>query len=54
VILSTVIIIGGGGHNSITRLSVAGCTGQLTEAQLERFQELVTALEALAHEVSPQ
>lgn len=53
--MSTVIIIGsGGGHNSITRIVVAGVQGKMTAAQEDLFNQILAELEALASEVESQ
>jgi len=52
--MSTVIIIGGGGHNNITRVMIAGVTGQLTEEQQSRFDALMQELQSFADEVDPR
>lgn len=52
--MSVIIIGGGGAHNSITRLTVAGVCNRMTPEQIARFEALVDQLQALAHEVDPQ
>jgi hypothetical protein len=52
--VSVIIIGGGSGHQSITRIVAAGVTGQLTAEQQARFDDLVNELHLLADEIDPR